>query len=59
VYNDESATDGIGYNFQTRKTKETRGLSVKSPEDMFPDVFTKENDIVEVFNYIDAYDEED
>jgi len=59
VYNDTDAEDGVGYRFQTRKTKETRGLSVKSPEDMFPGVYTKENDIIEVFDYIDKYDEED
>ena len=59
VWNDDDTEDGVGYRFQTRKTKESRGLSVKSPEDMFPDVFTADNDILKVFEYIEAYDEED
>ena len=59
VWNDDDTEDGVGYRFQTRKTKESRGLSVKSPEDMFPDVFTANNDILKVFEYIEAYDEED
>ena len=59
VFDDNDAEDGVGYRFQTRKTKETRGLSCKSPEGMFPDVFTLNNDIIEVFKYIDKYDEED
>ncbi len=59
VFDDDEAEDGVGYRFQTRKTKETRGLSVKSPENMFPDVFTKDNDITYIFDMIDKYDEED
>jgi len=57
VFDDESAEDGIGYRFQTRKTKETKGLSVKSPEDMFPDTYTENNDITKIFEIIDAYEE--
>lgn len=59
VFDDDTAEDGVGYRFQTRKTKETRGLSAKSPEGMFPNVFTEDNDILKVFAKIDAYDEED
>ncbi len=59
VFDDDSTEDGVGYRFQTRKTKESRGLSVKSPEGMFPSVFTPDNDIIEVFKLIEAYDEED
>ena len=59
VFNDDNAEDGVGYRFQVKKTKETRGLSVKSPEGMFPEVYTEDNDIYKVFETIDAYDEED
>ena len=59
IFNDDTKEDGVGYRFQTRKTKETRGLSVKSPEGMFEDVYTKDNDIIKVFEAIDKYDEED
>jgi len=59
VFDDDDAEDGVGYRFQTRKTKETRGLSVKSPEGMFPEVFTTDNDLLKVFEMINAYDEED
>lgn len=59
VFDDESSEDGLGYRFQTRKTKETKGLSVKSPEGMFPEVYTTSNDITKVFEFIEAYDEED
>ncbi len=59
VFDDDTAEDGVGYRFQTKKTKESRGLSVKSPEGLFPSVFTENNDIMKVFEYIDAYDEVD
>ena len=59
VFDDENAEDGVGYRFQTRKTKETRGLSVKSPEGLFDDVFTPDNDIMYVFKKIDEYNDED
>lgn len=59
IYDNEDAEDGMGYRFQTKKTKETKGLSVKSPEGMFPNIYTKENDIMEVFDYIDKYDDDD
>jgi len=59
VFDSDTAEDGVGYRFQTRKTKESRGLSVKSPEGMFPNVYTESNDIIEIFQLIDAYDEED
>ena len=59
VFDDDNAEDGVGYRFQTRKTKESRGLSVKSPEGMFPNVYTENNDLIDVFAHIDDYDEED
>ena len=59
VFDDETAEDGVGYRFQVRKTKETRGLSVRSPEGMFPEPYTKNNDITEIFDAIEAYDQED
>ncbi len=59
IFDDDEAEDGVGYRFQTRKTKETRGLSVRSPEGLFPEVFTKDNDIMKVFKLIDAYDLKD
>ena len=59
VFDDDNAEDGVGYRFQTRKTKESRGLSVKSPEGMFPNVYTESNDLIDVFAHIDDYDEED
>lgn len=59
VFDSDDAEDGVGYRFQTKKTKETRGLSAKSPEGMFPEVFTEDNDILKVFKTIDEYDEED
>ena len=57
VFDNDKADDGVGYRFQTRKTKETRGLSVKSPEDMFQDVYTEDNDILKIFDAIDKYEE--
>lgn len=59
VYDNDEMEDGLGYRFQTRKTKETKGMSVKSPEGMFPNVYTNSNDIIEVFEHIEAYDEDD
>jgi len=59
VFDDDKAEDGVGYRFQTRKTKESRGLSVKSPEGMFDSVFTEDTDLLKVFDVIDKYDEED
>ncbi len=59
IFDDETAKDGIGYRFQTRKTKETKGLSVKSPEDMFPSIYTEDNDIQKVFDIIDNYEDDD
>ncbi len=59
VFDNDNAEDGVGYRFQTRKTKESRGLSVKSPEGMFPNVYTEDNDLIDVFAHIDDYDEED
>ncbi len=59
VFDNDNAEDGVGYRFQTRKTKESRGLSVKSPEGMFPNVYTENNDLIDVFAHIDDYDEED
>ncbi len=59
VFDDESKEDGVGYRFQVRKTKESKGLSVKSPEGLFPAAFTEDNDIMKVFELIDAYDEDD
>ena len=59
IFDDPDAEDGIGYRFQTKKTKETKGYSCKSPEGMFPETYTASNDIIEVFQYIEAYDEED
>ncbi len=59
IFDDDEAEDGVGYRFQTRKTKETRGLSVRSPEGLFPEVFTKDNDIMKVFKLIDSYDLKD
>ena len=56
VFDDDSTEDGIGYRFQTRRTKLTRGLSVRSPEGMFPEVFTQDNDIVKIFDAIAAWD---
>ena len=59
VFDDDTAEDGVGYRFQVRKTKETRGLSVRSPEGMFDDVYTPDNDIQYIFQKIDEYDNED
>ena len=59
VFDDETKDDGVGYRFQTRKTKETKGLSAKSPEGMFEEVYTHDNDIQYIFDKIDEYDEED
>lgn len=49
---------GIKYRFQVEKTKETTNLSVKTPEDMFAEPFTEDNDIMKVIESIDNYDEE-
>ncbi len=57
VFDDDDAEDGVGYRFQTRKTKETRGLSVKSPEGLFEDVYTKDNDIIKIFEAIENYED--
>jgi len=59
IFDDDEAEDGIGYRFQVKKTKETKGLSVKSPEDMFPSPYTEDNDILKIFDTIDNYDEDD
>lgn len=59
VFDDETAEDGLGYRFQTRKSRETKGFSVKSPEGMFPDMYTESNSLIEVFERIEDYDEED
>lgn len=59
VFDDDTAEDGVGYRFQVKKTKESRGLSVKSPEGMFEGVYTDTNDIQNVFRIIDEYDDED
>ncbi len=58
IFDDDDAEDGIGYRFQVKKTKETKGLSVKSPEDMFEGPYTKNTDILEVFELIDEYEED-
>lgn len=57
VFDDDKAEDGVGYRFQVRKTKESRGLSVRSPEGLFPGPFTEDNDIMKVIEAIDKYDE--
>ncbi len=59
VFDDDNAEDGVGYRFQVKKTKETRGLSVRSPEDMFPEPYTKDNDILKIFDAIDDYNEDE
>ena len=59
VFDDDSTEDGVGYRFQVRKTKETRGLSVRSPEGLFPEPYTKDNDILKVFEALDKYEIED
>jgi len=59
VFDDDTAEDGVGYRFQTRKTKETRGLSVRSPEGLFSEPYTKDNDILKVFEALDAYQADD
>ena len=59
VFDDDSKKDGVGYRFQTKKTKESRGLSVKYPEGMSPNVKTVANFILKFFAAIEAYDEED
>ena len=58
VFEDNTKEDGVGYRFQVRKTKDSRGLSVRSPDGMFPEVYTKDNDILKVFEAIDAFDDE-
>lgn len=57
VFEDDNSSDGVGYRFQVKKTKETIGLSVRSPEDMFPGPFTETNDIMKILEAIDAYEE--
>jgi len=59
VFDDDSKEDGIGYRFQVKKTKETRGLSVKSPEEMFDSPYTEDNDILKIFETIDRFDAEE
>ncbi len=59
LFDNDEAEDGIGYRFQVKKTKETKGLSVKSPEHMFESPYTENNDILKIFDVIDKYDEED
>ncbi len=58
LFDDDDAEDGIGYRFQVKKTKETKGLSVKSPEDMFEGPYMPDNDIMKVFQIIDEYEED-
>lgn len=57
IFDDNSKEDGIGYRFQVKKTKETKGLSVKSPEGMFKDPYTKDNNIIKIFEAIDSYEQ--
>lgn len=59
VFDDDTKEDGIGYGFQVRKTKETKGLSVKSPEGMFPTPFLDDNDILQIFAAIDNYENDE
>ena len=58
VFDDDSMEDGVGYRFQVKKTKETKGLSVKSPEGMFEEAFTVDNNIMKIFEAIDNYEED-
>lgn len=59
VFDDDTKEDGVGYRFQVKKTKETRGLSVKSPEGMFAEPYTIDNDILKIFEAIDNFNEEE
>jgi len=54
----EECPKGLKYRFQVEKTPETTNLSVKTPEDLFPEPFTEDNDIMKVIQAIDEYDEE-
>lgn len=58
IFEDDSKEDGVGYRFQVRKTRETRGLSVRSPDEMFDKPYTEDNDILKIFDAIDAFDDE-
>jgi len=56
VFDDDSKEDGVGYRFQVRRTKDTKGLSVRSPDGLFDNVYTEDNDVLKIFDAIDAYD---
>ena len=62
IYTDVAECDeceeGIKYRFQVRKTKDTRDMSIKTPEGLFESPYTESNDILEVFEAIDKYEEE-
>ena len=54
---DKSET-GVCYGFQVKPTRDSIGLSIKSPEDMFDSPFVDDNDILEIFKRIDSYEDD-
>ena len=58
VFDDEESETGVGFRFIVNKTKETRNMSIKTPEDMFQGQYLEPNDIMLVFDAIDKYDDE-
>jgi len=59
AYRNDNDPTGVGYRFQVKKTPETIGYSVRSPEDMFDGPYVEPNDVLLIFNAIDSYDEEE
>ncbi len=57
-FDKEDSDTGVGYRFQVAKTKETIGLSVKTPEGLFPGPYVEPNDILLIFDAIDKYEDE-
>lgn len=56
IFNDEEGN--LKYGFLTNKTKDTIGLSVKSPFGMFETSMLSDNDVMVIFNTLDKFQNE-
>jgi len=55
---DEESLTGLKYRLQLSKTKDSKNLSVKTPEDFYPEPFLEEGGIKRVIELIEEYDNE-